>query len=265
MGSAPSDAGSGADETLLTPFKILVAGGFGVGKTTLVGSISEIRPLRTEEVLTQVSIGVDDLSGVGKKSTTTVAMDFGRITMGKRLALYLFGTPGQDRFWFMWDDLAYGALGAVVMADTRRLTDCFPAVDYFERRGVPFVVAVNVFDGSPHYDPEDVRIALDLDPHVPTLLCDARERSSVKHVLITLVEHVLTAEASEGQQAVPGTGNVGQPSLPAGSVRRGIAGFCGLGEVGHDQARDEQEDDAQGKHDVQVMHHGAIPAAQGPH
>jgi uncharacterized protein len=137
--------------------------------------------------------GVDDLSGVAGKSTTTVAMDFGRISMGTRLVLYLFGTPGQDRFWFMWDDLSYGALGAVVLADTRRLSDCFPSVDYFERRQLPFIVAINVFDGAPSYDAEDVRIALDLDPSVPAMLCDARQRASVKDVLITLVQHVLAA------------------------------------------------------------------------
>jgi uncharacterized protein len=185
-----------SDSAPLTPFKILIAGGFGAGKTTLVGSISEIRPLRTEEALTEASIGIDDLSGVGDKTTTTVAMDFGRITMGSRLVLYLFGTPGQDRFWFMWDDLSYGALGAVVLADTRRLGDSFPSVDYFERRQVPFIVAINAFDGAPRYDPEDVRIALDLDPYIPALTCDARERDSVKEVLITLVEHVLTSETT---------------------------------------------------------------------
>src|ERR1700691_6643576 len=198
MASGLSDPGT---EGPLAAFKILIAGGFGVGKTTLVSAISEVRPLRTEEALTSVSVTHDDLEGVENKATTTVAMDFGRITLGGRRVLYLFGTPGQERFWFMWDDLSYGALGAVVLADTRRLIDCFPAVDYFERRGLPFVVAVNVFDGSPYYDPEDVRIALDLDPNVPALLCDARDRSSVKRVLITLVEHVLTAEVGQEPQA----------------------------------------------------------------
>jgi uncharacterized protein len=206
MASVPSD---GTADGLLTPFKIVVAGGFGVGKTTLVSAISEIRPLRTEESLTQVSVGVDDLTGVAGKTTTTVAMDFGRISMGTRLVLYLFGTPGQDRFWFMWDDLSYGALGAVVLADTRRLSDCFPSVDYFEQRQLPFIVAINVFDGSPSYDAEDVRIALDLDPNVPAVLCDARQRASVKEVLITLVQHVLAAGSIDSQPASRHPGAVG--------------------------------------------------------
>ena len=181
----------GDTEPPLTVTKILIAGGFGAGKTTLVGTISEIRPLTTEEVLSDVGVGVDDLSGVDRKSTTTVAMDFGRITFPSGLLLYLFGTPGQDRFWFMWDELAYGALGAVVLADTRRLADCFASIDYFERRQTPFLVAVNCFDDAPEYDPEDVRIALDLDPEVPVLLCDVRVRDSVKNVLVALVQHVL--------------------------------------------------------------------------
>jgi signal recognition particle receptor subunit beta len=175
-----------------TAIKILVAGGFGAGKTTLVGAVSEIRPLQTEEALTSAGVGTDDLTGVERKSTTTVAMDFGRITIGSDILLYLFGTPGQDRFWFLWDELALGALGAVVLADTRRLADCFPSIDYFERRDTPFVVAVNCFDDSVTYSEAEVREALDLDGHVPLLLCDARDRASSKAVLIGLVEHVLT-------------------------------------------------------------------------
>ncbi|PXY22678.1 GTP-binding protein [Prauserella muralis] len=170
--------------------KILIAGGFGAGKTTMVGAVSEIQPLRTEEYLTEAGRGVDNPDGVERKTTTTVAIDFGRITFDDRMALYLFGTPGQDRFWFFWDDIAQGALGAVVIADTRRLEDCFPAVDYFERREMPFVVAVNCFDGSRRYRIDQVSAALDLDPGTPVVLCDARDRTSAKQVLITLVERV---------------------------------------------------------------------------
>ncbi len=190
MVSGLSDwTGGPPDPPVIT--KILIAGGFGVGKTTLVGSISEIRPLRTEEELTDVGIGVDDTSAVEQKTTTTVAMDFGRITFPSGVVLYLFGTPGQERFWFMWDELAFGALGAVVLADTRRLADCFASVDYFERRDTPFVVAANCFDGAPQYDTAEIRDALDLDPDVPVLFCDARKRESAKEVLIASVTHAL--------------------------------------------------------------------------
>jgi signal recognition particle receptor subunit beta len=206
MDYRPSDPAEA--EVIPATAKILIAGGFGVGKTTLVGAISEVRPLSTEEVLSDRGIGIDDTSGANRKTTTTVAMDFGRITFQTDLTLYLFGTPGQERFWFMWDELAYGAVGAVVLADTRRLADCFAAVDYFEHRATPFLVAVNCFDGAPRYQPEDVQIALDLDPDTPVVLCDARQRDSVKKVLIAVVRHaIVSSGASRGNQSRP---------LPAG-------------------------------------------------
>ena len=191
MGSGPSE------RTGLTPVKIVVAGGFGVGKTTFVGAISEIEPLRSEAIITDASAGIDELYPDGTKTETTVAMDFGRISLKHRLVLYLFGTPGQDRFHFMWDELSRGAIGAVVLVDTRRIEACFAAIDFFEKRGTPFIVAVNTFHGRRIHEPELVREALRIGPDIPIVHCDARVRVDVQRALMAVVEHTLERVLSE--------------------------------------------------------------------
>jgi uncharacterized protein len=196
-----------ACDELPAAVKLLVAGGFGAGKTTFVGSVSEIEPLTTEELITEASAGTDSLDGVPGKSSTTVALDFGRISF-PGLVLYLFGTPGQQRFWFMWDELSAGAIGAVVLADTRRLDACFAAVDFLESRRIRFIVAANEFDHAYRYAPGEIRAALGLSPDVPVTLCDARDARSATSVLAALVRHLIAALS-------PGPDTPGRPRLPA--------------------------------------------------
>jgi signal recognition particle receptor subunit beta len=209
MASTRSDRAGTSAQQRPTPVKIVIAGGFGVGKTTLVAAVSEIVPLTTEAAMTTASVGVDDLSALPNKTTTTVAMDFGRITLDTDLILYLFGTPGQDRFWFMWDDLCRGAIGAVVLVDTRRLDACFAAVDYFEQRELPFVVAINCFDGVLAHAIDDVREALVIGPDTPIVACDARVRESAKTTLIELVQHALARASAVLRSPANTRGGVG--------------------------------------------------------
>jgi len=207
---------SGFPVRTVIPVKIVVAGGFGAGKTTFVGAVSEIEPLTTEAVMTAVAEGVDDVRGVPEKHTTTVAMDFGRLTLDRELVLYLFGTPGQNRFWFMWDDLCRGAIGAIVLVDTRRLAESFPAVDYFEDYGLPYVVGVNCFNGVLSHRVEDIREALSVPPDVPIVPLDARSRESVKAALIRLVQQSMSRR----------TGAPSAPDEPP--VITGYSGITGL-------------------------------------